>query len=124
MANLQLYTNARVYVDSKLLSQENSVTMEKKSGLNPVFTTVEGLAGATQGATTVEVTVENAVPSIDFELNPDPYMRTGAVVEVQLHMAGRVTTIKGFITDSTYSHSVNDSAKLSMKFLCRFEDFE
>lgn len=124
MANLQLYSNALVHVDGKLLTQENSLTVEKKSGLNPVFTTVDGFAGMTQGATTVEVSIDNAVPSVDFELNPDPYMRTGAVVEVMIEMAGRLTTIKGFITDTTYSHSVNDSSKLSMKLMCRFEDFE
>lgn len=124
MANLQLYSNCYVTVDGKLLTQENSVTVEKKSGLNPVFTVATGFAGMTQGATTCEVSIENAVPSSDFELNPDPYMRTGAVVEVGIIMAGRQTVIKGFITDTTYSHSVNDSSKLSMKLLCRFEDFE
>lgn len=125
MANLQLYSNAKVYIaGAGLLTQENSVTVDKKSGLIPVYTTVEGLAGATQGASTAEITIENAVPSADFEFNPDPYMRTGAVVEVHVDMAGRKTVFKGFITDSTYHHSVSDSSKLTMKLLTRFSDFE
>lgn len=124
MANLQLYSNAYVSIDGKLLVEEASVTLEKKSGLNPVFTVAGGLAGMSQGASTIEVTVDNAVPSIDFEFNPDMYMRTGAVVEVGVVMASRQSVFKGFITDATYSHSVNDASKLSMKFLCRFSDFE
>ncbi len=125
MANLQLYSNAKVYVEGVGdLSQENSVTVEKKSGLNPVFTSLEGFAGMTQGASTAEITIENAVPLPDFELNPDPYMKVGAVVEVHVYMAGNVTVFKGFITDATYSHSINDSSKLSMKLMCRFSEFE
>ena len=124
MANLQLYSNAFVFVDGLLLTQENSVSVEAKSGLQPVFTTVDGLAGASQGASTVEVSIESAVPSSDFELNPGPFMRTGAVVEVKVQMANRVAVYVGFITDSTFSHSVNDSSKLSMKFLGRLSDFE
>lgn len=124
MAALTLYANASVFIDNNLLTQENSVTLEKKSGLNPVFTVAEGLAGMSQGAATMEISIENAVPSADFEFNPDAYMRVGQVVEVGIVMANRQTRAKGFITDASYSHSVNDSAKLSMKILCRYSDFE
>ena len=122
---LTLYSNAFItIVGVGLLAQESSLTIEKKSGLLPTFTVVEGLAGMTQGAGTAEITVENAVPSADFEMNPDPFMRTGAVVEIWTDMASRRSVFKGFITDATYSHSVNDASKLTMKFLCRFSDFE
>jgi hypothetical protein len=125
VAELQLYSNALVkIVGVGVLCQEASVSVEKKSGLNPVFTTCEGLAGASQGATTCEVSVENAVPSTDFEFNPDPYMRSGTVVEIWVDMAGRRTVMKGFIMDASYSHSVNDASKMSFKMLCRFGDFE
>jgi hypothetical protein len=124
MANLTLYSNAYVTVEGKLLTQESSVSVEKKSGLNPVYTVAEGLAGMSQGASTAEISIDNAVPSADFEFNPDAFMRTGAVVEIGVIMAGRQSVFKGFITDATYSHSVNDASKLSMKLLCRFSDFE
>lgn len=125
MSNLALYANAYVeVVGVGLLTQENSVSIEKKSGLIPVFTSVWGLGGMTQGASTLEITIENAIPSADFEFNPDPYMRTGAVIEMKIFVAGRVTVVQGFITDSTFSHSINDSSKLSIKFLGRFADFE
>lgn len=124
MSNLQLYSNAYVTIDGKLLTEESSVSVEKKSGLNPVFTVANGFAGMTQGASTAEISVDNAVPSADFEFNPDSYMRTGSVVEIGVIMAGRQSVFKGFITEATYGHSVNDASKLSMKFMCRFSDFE
>ncbi len=123
-ANMELYSNAFVTFDGKLLVQEAQVTVEKKSGLNPVFTVALGLAGMTQGASTVEITIEEAVPSADFEINPDPYMRTGQVVEVGIIMGGRQSVHKCFLTDATFSHGTNDASKVSMKFLGRFADFE
>jgi hypothetical protein len=124
MADLKLYSNAEVYINSLLLAEEASVTVEKKSGLNPVFTVAIGLAGMTQGAATAEVTIESAVPSADFEFNPDGYMQIGEVVDFRMVMASRETNCKGFITDATFAHGVNDASKLTMKLLCRFSEFE
>jgi hypothetical protein len=123
-ANLQLYADIRAQIDGVLLTEAANVSLEKRSGLNPVYN-IEGFGGMSQGATTMEVTIETNVPSREFQFNPDPYMRIGQVVELKLYMTdSKVTTAKGFITDATYSHSVNDAAKLSMKLLCRYSDFE
>jgi hypothetical protein len=124
MADLKLYSNCDVFINGSLLAEEASVTVEKKSGLNPVFTVAIGLAGMTQGAATAEISIESAVPSADFEFNPDGFMLVGEVVDFRAVMANRETNCKGFITDATYSHSVNDASKLSMKLLCRFSEFE
>jgi hypothetical protein len=124
MANMQLYSNAFVYIDGRLLTQESSVTVNMKSGLNPVFTTVEGLAGASQGASTVEISVDEAVPSADFDFNPGAYMRTGTVVEVKIQAASREAIFKCFVMESDLSHSVNDSSKIALKFTGRLSDFE
>jgi hypothetical protein len=124
MADLKLYSNCSVFINGTLLAEESSVTVEKKSGLNPVFTVAIGLAGMTQGAATSEITIESAVPSADLELNPDGFMLVGSVVDFRCVMANRETNCKGFITDATYSHSVNEASKLSMKLLTRFGEFE
>jgi hypothetical protein len=124
MSDLQTYTNAYVTIDGKLLVEETSLTVDKKSGMNPVFTVANGFSGMSQGATTAEIKIDNAVPSTDFEFNPDMFMRTGAVVEVGVIMANRQSIMKGFITDASYSHSVNDAGKMSMTIMCRFGDFE
>jgi hypothetical protein len=124
MADLKLYSNAETYINGLLLAEESSVTVEKKSGLNPVFTVANGLAGMSQGAATAEISIESAVPSADFEFNPDGYMLVGEVVDFRMVMANRETNCKGFITDASFTHSVNDASKLSMKLLCRFSEFE
>jgi hypothetical protein len=124
MANQQIYSNAFVTINGQLLIEEASVTVDKKSGLLPVMTVAKGFAGMTQGASYAEVTIDEAVPSADFEFNPDNYMKTGAIVEVGVIMASRQTVFKGFITDATYSHSVNNESKLTMKLMVAFENFE
>ena len=124
MADLKLYSNCDVFLNGTLLAEESSVSVEKKSGLSPAFTVANGLAGMTQGAATMEVSIESAVPSADFEFNPDGFMLVGEVVELRVVMANRETNVKGFITDSSFTHGVNDASKLTMKLLCRFGEFE
>ena len=121
---LQIYSGSFVFIDGSLLTQEFAVTLEKKNNAEPKYTLAKGFAGMSQGAAVVEVTIENAVPSADFEFSPDFFIRTNAAVEIGVVMASRQTIFKGFITDATYSHSVNDASKLSMRLLCRFEEFE
>ncbi len=121
---LQLYSNAYVIVNGALLTQESSVTIEKKSNAIPRFTLGKGFAGMSLGAGVVEITVENAVPSTDFEFNPDYYLKSGYYVDIGVVMASRQSVFKGFITDATYSHSTNDSSKLSFHLMCRLEQFE
>jgi len=126
MSALTLYANAYVYINGVLLTQESSVSVEKKSGLNMVETTHLGLAGAVQGSARVEISIDNAVPSADFELGGDwdKYMITGTVVEIRILMGTRLSIHNVFVTDATYSHSVNDPSKISVKFTGRFANFE
>lgn len=124
MSDLKLYSGAEFFVNGTFLAEEASVSVSKKSGLNPVFTVGNGFAGMTQGSPTIEVTVESAVPSADLEFNPDAYMLVGEVVDIRIVMANRETSVKGFVTDASYTHGVNDSSKLSMTFMCRFGEFE
>ncbi len=124
MSDLKLYSNAELFVNGTFLAEEASVSMKKSSGLNAVFTVGNGFAGMTQGTPTIEITVESAVPSADLEFNPDSFMLVGEVVDVRLVMANRETNVKGFCTEASYTHGVNDSSKLSMTFMCRFGEFE
>lgn len=124
MSALQDFANAFVYLDGLLLTTSSQVTVEKKSGLNMVETTVLGLAGAVRGSSRVEISVENAIPSADFEVNPDPFMETGRIVEIKIVMGSRVSIHNGYLTDATYSHSVNDASKVNVKFTGKFGNFE
>lgn len=120
----QLYSLIYASVDGLLLTEEASITITKNAGLNPVFTVAKGFAGMSQGAPTVEIDVDNAVPSADFEFNPDAKMLEGQTVEIGILMAGRQTVVTGFITSATYSHSVNAESKMSFKVMANFEPFE
>lgn len=124
MANFEQYSALYATVDGKLLTEATSINVVKHSGLNRVDTIAKGFAGMSQGSVSCDVTVENAVPSSDFELNPDAAMLTGKVVEIGVIMAGRQTVMKGFITEATYSLSVNDSGKLSFSAMCAYGEFE
>lgn len=121
---MALYANAYLGINGTIVVQETTLSVAKKAGMNPVFTTALGFAGMSQGAPIMEVSFESAVPSADFEFNPDRYMLLGEEVDVSILMAGRQTNTKGFITEATYTHGVNQEAKLSMSIICRFERFE
>ena len=115
MSDPQLYTGAYAFMDGKLLSQEVSLTIDKKSGSNPIFTSVLGYAGEALGAPMMEFTIESAAPSADFEVNPDPYMKTMRMAEMGFVMSGRQMAFKAFITDATYTHAVNQESKIVIK---------
>jgi hypothetical protein len=121
---LKVYSRAYVTIDGSLLSEEASISLEKKSGMAPITTLGAGFAGMSLGSAICEVVIESAVPSTDFEFSPDLFLRKGETVEVGIIMADRQSVFKGFITEATYSHSVNKEALLHMKLMCRFAEFE
>lgn len=118
------YSGASVFIGGRLLAETAQVTLEKKSSSSPIYTVAAGFAGISLGASQIELTVENAVPARDFEYNVDWYIRVGFAVEVGVVMANRQSVFNGFITEATYTHSVNEAAKLNFKMICRFGDFE
>lgn len=122
--NLQIYSNAYVSIDGAPLTNEASLTLEKKGRHQEITTLAAGFAGISLGAPVCEVTIESAIPASDFDVNPDFYLRVGEPREIGVVIAGRQTVFKGFITDATYSHSVNKEAQLHLKMLCRYADFE
>lgn len=63
-----------------------------------------------------EITVSNAVPAIDFELDPGTFINEVAEVEISIFAAGRTLTVKGSIIDDNFSHAVDTEAKLEFNF--------
>lgn len=122
--NLQNYTNCYVYVNGSLLSQQNSVSIARKSGAQPVHTVVEGFAGMSPGSPTCEISIENAVPAADFELNAGPGLQRMTVYEFTFFAASRTLTTKGYITDDNFSGAVDSPSKLSMTVMAQFADWE
>lgn len=124
MANLDLYSKATVYWNGQLLSEESSVTIRRMSGAQQVKTVAKGFAGMSPGSPMIEVTVSNAVPSSDFELNPGQTIQQNEVGELTVFAAGRTLTTKGFIIDDNFSHAVDTASKLDFTFNGQFADWE
>ena len=122
--NLQLYAKASVYVDGSLLSEEASVTIKRTTGAQVVKTVAKGFAGVSPGAPMLTISVENAVPSADFELNPGDYMTNLDVVEVTIFAAGNTLTSKGFILEDNFSHAAETQSKLTFEYTGQYADWQ
>jgi hypothetical protein len=116
MANLQQYSRAIVYINSSVLSEEASVTIKRSSGSQLVKTVAKGYSGESPGSPMTEITISNAVPAADFELDPGRFINLLEEVEVSIFVAGRTMTVKGFIIDDNFSHAVDSEAKLEFNF--------
>lgn len=117
MADSILYSGVDIIFDDKPMAEAASVTIRKNPALNPVFTLAKGFAGMSLGAATCEMTIDSAVPAADFEVNPDPYMQKGRIVEVGLVMANRQMQGKMFVTGGDYSRAVNQEARLTITLM-------
>ena len=124
MANLDLYTKATVYLNAALLSEESSVTIKRSTGSQPVKTAAKGYAGESPGAPMAEITVENAVPSADFEMDPGQVMLDLETVELTIFAAGRTATVKGFIIEDNFAHAVETQSKLSFTMRGQFPTWD
>lgn len=116
MSNVQTYTKAVVYVNSNLLTEESNVTIKRDSGGNAVKTVAKGYAGRSPGAPMTMITVRNAVPSADFELNPGSFINNTEEVEVSVFAAGKTLTVVGFIISDNFQHGVDNAAELEFEF--------
>lgn len=116
MSNVQTYSKAVVYVNGSLLTEESNVTIKRDSGGNAVKTVAKGYAGRSPGAPMTMITVRNAVPAADFELNPGQFINQTGEVEVSVFAAGKTLTVVGFIISDNFQHGVDASAELEFEF--------
>ncbi len=114
---MQLYSNAYATMNGAVLTEVGSIRINKNPNLNLVSTLAKGLSGVTMGAGMCEVTLETAVPSADFELNPDKFMQIGKQVEFGAVMAGRQMQSKMFITSAEYSAGVGQPTSLTISLV-------
>jgi len=125
MSEFQLYAQAAVLVDGLFLTQESSVTVARATNSQAVNTVALGYAGESPGAAMVEITVRNAVPSADFELNPGKFMKKMQEVELGiLGPGGKQLTARGFIISDNFQHAVNSESSLEFSFRGKMKDWE
>ncbi len=118
-----LYTLCEVYINGTKLVEETSVKVSRDSKANVVDTVARGFAGVSPGAKMLTISVENAVPSADFEQDPGKFIRDLGVVELTLFAAGRTLTSKGFILSDNFGHAVNSASTLSFDFVGEFANW-
>jgi len=115
-SNVQTYSKAVVYINSGLLAEESNVTIKREDGGNAVKTVAKGNAGRSPGAPMTTISVKNAVPALDFELDPGSFINLTESVEISIFVAGKTLTCVGFITSDDYQHGVDSAAELSFEF--------
>ena len=115
-----------------ILAQEASISIDRNTNSQPVFTTVLGYNGESPGAGVCELSVDSAVPSTGFELDPGRYMSALCLntsgllpngVTFIIHLAtGQSLNFKGYIYTDNFSHAVNSASKLSFKARGKFSN--
>lgn len=118
--DLQLYTKATVYLNSGCLTEETDISMKRATGAQVVKTVAKGFAGVSPGAPMCDIQITNAVPAVDFEVDPGPFMLLLQPVELTIFAAGRTSTTKAFVMDDNFTHGVEQAAKLSMSLIGQF----
>jgi len=130
--NLQLYALASVYVrgegrlegSSELLTEEGSVTIDRSTGSQPVKTVHKGYSGESPGSAMTEISVDSAVPSSAFEMDPSKFMGELLQCDIDINVGGMVLKFHGFIISDTFSHSTDAEAKISFKARGVFSNWE
>ncbi len=121
--NNQLYSLIYATINGKLLTEHLSVQVRRMTDAQIVKTVAKGFAGLSPGSLMCTIDIKNAIPSLDFELDPGPFMRALESVEIGLQLASRIAVSKGFIIEDSFSHAVDSPSGLEFKFVGSFPDF-
>lgn len=112
---LDKYTDARVDINSSMLTEHASVTIDRNAGATRVFTVAKGLAGLSPGARFMEITLDNAVPASGFEYDPGEAMENNDWVPLTIYAGGKtLSTLVHFDSDN-FKHAVNQEAMQGLK---------
>ncbi len=116
-SNFQLYTKAAVYVNGQQLCEEASVKINRVTNAQEVKTVCKGFAGMSEGSRMCSITIDSAVPTAGFEMDPGSFMQNLDIVELTIFAANQQITSKGYFTSDDFSHSVDSSSKLEFQFV-------
>ena len=120
----KLYTTANVYVNGSLLLEEAAVTIDRVAESTSIYTLGKGYAGEASGAPMLEMSVDNAIPSTNFELDSGKFLGPMQKVNFAVSAGDKTIQFDGFIIADNFSHAVNSSSKLSFKAKGFFADWE
>lgn len=121
--NLQLYSNARIFVNGSELTEAADVQVSRATNSQQIVTIAKGYAGESPGAPMTEITVNNAVPAADFEMNPGKFMGEMKIVEFTVFAGNATLTFKGFIISDNFQYAANSQSQLSFTARGSFSDW-
>lgn len=120
MASPQLYSRAKVYVNSTLLAEESSVTVQRQTQSSPVFNTPNGYGGETPGAPMIELTCQSNVPNAGFDLQPSNFNELGFVELLVELDNGSILPFEAVIYQDNFEHSINSNSVFSFSARGKF----
>ena len=120
---LQTYATSLVYVNSSLLAEESSVTINRNTNSQQMITLHGGYAGESSGAEIVNVTVQSNIPSSGFEFDPGQFMLGSRYVEFDIRIGSETIAFEGQITSDNFAHAVGSSAALSFSARGKFSKY-
>lgn len=108
MSNLVAYTLLFETADGALLSQEQSIQIDRTTNSQAVSTVANGYSGESPGAAMIEVTVESAVPAPGLEFDAGKKM-AGLIPTSLFTIGAGGKQLKGqcMIISDSIKHSVN-----------------
>ena len=113
--SLQRYTIANIYVNGSVLIEETAISIERDTNSHSIHTIGVGYAGEAAGSPFITIMVDNAVPSTNFEIDPEKFFGQMQRVQFTVNAANKHLSFKGHIISDNFVHAVNTSAKLSFK---------
>lgn len=116
MADLQAYTSMATYVDGTQLAESTQTTIRIQGNHIDNLTEAKGFAGQSLGASMVEITIENVIPSSGFELDMSEDILTNTPHEVTVFVGGKTLTVAGYFTDAEVGKGVNQEGRLTLNF--------
>lgn len=119
--NLQTYSACYVSVNNVLLAEEASMSFSQDTALIPVKSVVKGFSGASVGASMSSFTIDMNVPIDGLELPTQDELALGLTpIDFSFAFAGVTNQFKGYVQKLDYSHSVDNSMKITMSGIGTF----
>ena len=84
---------------------------------NSIKTLANGFSGLSKGAFITEISVDNVVPELGFEIDIPTLVSTVAEVQLTIFAGEESLNIAGFIESGSFSKGVDSEPKLSFKFV-------
>lgn len=121
---LSTYTSAKIEVNGKELVEAASISIERATNSNPVYTLAKQYAGESPGAMSTTLNVSSAVPAQGFEQDTGKFMMAlglsttgeaaeGVTFKIRLHNGSYTLVFKGYVISDSFGVETNSQARYS-----------